>query len=106
MQNEEDPLRRITVTNSWAEANLMQTLRIWREQAEQRGFTRIAELADYLQADELTHVKLATTWIRQLLDGDDARQQELVDWGRKAVAHIGGFWNEDSAPEDVHFTFQ
>ncbi|HVI35308.1 MAG TPA: DUF455 family protein [Gaiellales bacterium] len=106
MQNEQDPLRRITVTNSWAEANLMQTLRIWREQAEQRGFSRIAELADYLQADELTHVKLATTWIRQLLDGDDVRQQELVDWGRKAVAQIGGFWNEDKPPEDVHFTFQ
>ena len=65
MQNEQDPLRRITVSNAWAEANLMQTLRIWREQAEQRGFSRIAELADYLQADELTHVKLATTWIRQ-----------------------------------------
>src|SRR3954467_3184056 len=106
MQNEQDPLRRITVTNSWAEANLMQTLRIWREQAEQRGFSRIAELADYLQADELTHVKLATTWIRQLLDGDDVRQQELVDWGRKAVAQIGGFWNEDKPPEDVPFTFQ
>jgi len=106
MQNEDDPLRRITVTNSWAEANLMQTLRIWREQADQRGYSRIAELADYLQADELTHVKLATTWIRQLLDGDDAREQELVAWGRNAVARIGGFWNEHDAPEDVHFTFQ
>jgi hypothetical protein len=84
----------------------MQTLRIWREQAEQRGYGRIAELADYLQADELTHVKLATTWIRQLLDGDDAREQELVAWGRNAVARIGGFWNEHDAPEDVHFTFQ
>src|SRR4051794_4122377 len=98
MQNEQDPLRRLTVTNAWAEANLMQTLRIWQQEAQKRGFGRIAELADYLQADELTHVKLATTWIRELLDGNAAHQQELVSWGRKAVERIGGFWNEDDAP--------
>ena len=55
----------ITVTNSWAEANLMNTLRQWRTEAEKRGYTRIAELADYLQADERTHVRLATDWIQQ-----------------------------------------
>jgi uncharacterized ferritin-like protein (DUF455 family) len=105
MQNESDPLKRLTVTNSWAEANLMQTLRQWREEAEKRGYDRIAELADYLQADELTHVKLATHWIRELVDDDPAHRDELVAWGRRAVARIGSFWNEDSAPEDVHFTF-
>jgi hypothetical protein len=46
---------------------------------------RIAELADYLQADELTH--------------------ELVSWGHEAVARIGKFWSEDAKPQDVHFTF-
>src|SRR5215216_3847144 len=30
MQNDPDPLKRITVTNSWAEANLMNTLKQWR----------------------------------------------------------------------------
>ncbi|HYX85547.1 MAG TPA: DUF455 family protein [Gaiellales bacterium] len=105
MQNEADPLKRITVTNSWAEANLMQTLRQWREEAERRGFERIAELADYLQADELTHVKLGTHWIRELVGADTEHRDELVDWGRQAVARIGSFWNEDSKPEDVHFTF-
>jgi hypothetical protein len=105
MQNETDPLRRIAVTNSWAEANLMQTLREWRQVAEQRGYDRIAELADYLQADELTHVKLATHWIRELLDGDTERRDELVSWGRGAVERIGKFWSEDAKPQDVHFTF-
>jgi hypothetical protein len=105
MQNETDPLRRISVTNSWAEANLMQTLRIWRQEAEKRGFDRIAELADYLQADELTHVKLATHWIPELLGEDAEHRDELVSWSRKAVARIGHFWSEDDAPEDVHFTF-
>jgi hypothetical protein len=105
MQNETDPLRRIAVTNSWAEANLMQTLREWRQVAEQRGYDRIAELADYLQADELTHVKLATHWIRELLDDDTERRDELVSWGRGAVERIGKFWSEDAKPQDVHFTF-
>ncbi len=76
-----------------------------RQEAEARGFDRIAELADYLQADELTHVKLGTHWIREMVENDPARRDDLVSWGRKAVARIGSFWNEDSEPADVHFTF-
>jgi hypothetical protein len=108
MQNEEDPFKRITVTNCWAESNLMQTLRQWREQAEERGYTRIAELADYLQADELTHVKLASEWIRRLVP-DGPHRDELIRWGTEAVARIEGFYAEDgyAKPEigDIHFTF-
>src|SRR5215211_7100441 len=77
MQNDEDPLRRLTVTNAWAEANLMETLRRWRNEAEKRGYTRIAELSDYLQADERTHVKLGTDWIRELTANDIAKREEL-----------------------------
>ncbi len=112
MQNEEDPLKRITVTNSWAEANLMHTLREWRTEAEKRGFTRIAELADYLQADERTHVRLATDWLRTLTDDDPAHRDELVSWGRRAVAHIQGFYADPDADasqtsdlDEVRFTF-
>jgi hypothetical protein len=109
MQNEEDPLKRITVTNSWAEANLMHTLRTWRARAEERGYTRIAELCDYLQADELTHVKLATKWIRLMTEERPAYRDELVHWGRRAVARMNSFWSEtpyDPADEaDVHFSF-
>jgi hypothetical protein len=105
MQNEDDPLKRITVTNSWAEANLMQTLRIWREKAAERGYERIAELADYLQADELTHVKLATRWIRRMVEDDPAERDELVRWGQGAVERIEGFHNPGAEVGAVHFTF-
>ena len=108
MQNEDDPLKRITATNCWAEANLMQTLREWRTEAERRGYARIAELCDYLQADELTHVKLATEWVRTLTADDPAKRDELVSWGRGAVARIERFFAEDGFdPEavDAHFTF-
>lgn len=113
MQNEDDPLKRITVTNSWAEANLMQTLRQWRTEAEKRGFDRIAELADYLHADERTHVRLGTDWIGALTDDDPAHREELLEWGRQGVARIQSFYA--SEPEDrytsvskrdnVRFTF-
>ena len=105
MQNEEDPLRRLTVTNCWAERDLMRTLRQWRAEAEQRGYHRIAELADYLQADERMHVRLATDWIRRLADAET--QEELVRWGREAVARIEGFYAGDDYPgaDDVRFTF-
>jgi hypothetical protein len=104
MQNDEDPLRRLAVTNGWAEANLMHTLREWRTEAEKRGFTRVAELADYLQADELTHVKLAANWIRELLGEDVARRDELIVWGRKAVDRITSFHGRPSGDE-ARFTF-
>ncbi|RPI84855.1 MAG: ferritin-like domain-containing protein [Chloroflexi bacterium] len=93
MQNEEDPLRRISVTNGWAEANLMHTLREWREHAEQRGYTRIAELCDYLQADELTHVRLATRWVRKFIQDRPEIKDDLVGWSRKAVDQVQGFYN-------------
>src|ERR687885_716326 len=112
MQNETDPLKRIAVTNCWAEANLMHTLRLWRTHAEERGFTRIAELADYLQADELTHVKLASRWIRTLTEDDPAHRDELVAWGRKAVERIQDFYAASQRhdhysvqEEEAHFTF-
>ncbi len=109
MQNDPDPLKRITVTNSWAEANLMNTLRQWRTEAEKRGYTRIAELADYLQADERTHVRLATDWIQKLTDDDPAHRDELVSWGREAIARIQGFhasrYKEMPDPDEARFTF-
>ncbi|MDP9353382.1 MAG: DUF455 family protein [Chloroflexota bacterium] len=109
MQNDPDPLKRITVTNAWAERNLMQTLRIWRTEAEKRGYTRIAELSDYLQADELTHVKLATHWLRHFTEENPEKRDELVRWGTKAVAHIQGFHAKDGKVEgtepEVHFSF-
>ena len=109
MQNDPDPLRRITVTNSWAEANLMNTLRQWRTEAEKRGYTRIAELADYLQADELTHVRLATDWIQKLTDDDPAHRDELVSWGREADRSHPGLprlpLQGYARPEEARFTF-
>ena len=109
MQNESDPLKRIAVTNCWAEANLMHTLKEWRAKARERGYTRIAELSDYLQADELMHVKMATKWVRRLVENDPDHRDELVRWGRKAVVRIERLFNEsygvDGEPE-VHFTFK
>jgi uncharacterized ferritin-like protein (DUF455 family) len=100
MQNESDPMRRISVTNSWAERNLMSTLREWRENAEARGYTRIAELCDYLQADELTHVRLATDWIRKFTDDKPEYRNELLTWSRKAVDVVQGFYNSAYSASD------
>jgi hypothetical protein len=105
MQNDDDPLKRLTVTNCRAERDLMRTLRRWRRVAEERGYSRIAELADYLQADERMHVRLATDWIRRLADA--GRQEELVRWGREAVARIERFYadRDCAGADDVRFTF-
>jgi hypothetical protein len=51
------------------------------------------------------HVRLATEWIRRLADA--GRQDELVRWGRDAVARIEGFYAGDDyeGADDVKFTF-
>lgn len=109
MQNDPDPLRRLAVTNSWAEANLMHTLREWRTEAEKRGYHRIAELADYLQADERTHVQLGTDWISELTRDDLDRREDLVRWGRDAIAKMDEFWSGGDGSrheaEQARFTF-
>ena len=90
----------------------MSTLREWREHAEARDYQRLAELCDYLQADESNHVKLATRWIPQLIGGQPERLNELVEWSRQAVAHIEGFYgsayggdNGDGERPEPRFTF-
>lgn len=110
MQNEEDPLRRIAVTNGWAESNLMSTLRIWREKAEERGYDRIVELADYLQADEMNHVKLVNRWVRELTEEDPVHRDDLVEWGTRAVHRIqnfysGGYTEVGAGRNRVKFSF-
>ena len=108
MQNELDPLKLIAVTNCWAEANLMNTLKRWRHTAAERGLTRIAELCYYLQADELMHVKHATRLVRQLTEEDEAHRRELVERGRKAVGRIESLYaNEEEVKVEpqVRFTF-
>jgi hypothetical protein len=109
MQNEDDPYKRLAVTNCWAEANLMNTLKEWRENARERGYTRISELSDYLQADELMHVRMGTKWVRRAIEGHPDHRDELVRWGRKAVTRIERLFDEsygrDGDPE-VRFTFK
>ena len=101
MQNESDPLRRLTVTNGWGERNLIPTLAEWREHAEADGHARIAELCDYLQADELTHVRLATRWIRHFTDSKPEYRDELVAWSRQAIDRLRGFYNNAYSTPDT-----
>jgi hypothetical protein len=76
----------------------------------------LAELCDYLQADESNHVKLATRWIPILLKDDPERMNQLLQWSRAAVARIEGFYgsaygggngNEDgeNGRKEPRFTF-
>jgi hypothetical protein len=52
------------------------------------------------------HVRLATEWIRRLADAD--QQEELVRWGREAVARIEGFYagSDYEGAAGARFTFQ
>ena len=109
MQDERDPLRRLTVTNSWGERDLMPTLREWRKHAAEQGMTRVAELCDYLQADELTHVRLGTQWIRHFTDSKPEYREELIGWGKQALVRLLSYYDPAYNPADhpePRFSFQ
>ena len=65
-----------------------------RHDAGRAAEARLAELCDYLQADELTHVRLATRWIRRMTDDRPAYRDELVAWSKQAVDRLQSFGND------------
>jgi hypothetical protein len=71
-------------------------------------FGVFAELCDYLQADELMHVKIGTKWVRRLTEDDATKRDDLAGWGRGAVGQIEGFYADEDqdVPQEVHFTFK
>ena len=90
-QYEDDPLRRIAVNNCWGESLLCGTLNVWIKLALEAEDHKLAELLDFVLADELVHVEWATRWIRELTEEDPQRRQEMAKWARKTAFEIQQF---------------
>jgi len=112
-QNQDDPLERLAVNNCWAEARLCNILHEWMKLAAENGDHKLAELFDYILADEIVHVDLATRWIRKLCEDDPERLLHLKEWATETARQImvfqanafGGMRPVDPADQEIRLSF-
>ena len=52
---------------------------------------------DWMLADEVTHVKMGSDWLRRLTDTDPERRERALEFQRTvdAIFNLGGFRGED-----------
>jgi len=93
-----DPVLRLTGVNRALEGLAIDVFKTMRDFGSVLGDPVLAFCEDWMLADEVTHVKMGSDWLRRLTAKDPQRQQEALDF-QKAVDKLfsfGGFRGENS----------
>jgi uncharacterized ferritin-like protein (DUF455 family) len=92
-----DPVLRLTGVNRALEGLAIDVFKTMKDIGETFGDPVMYFCEDWMLADEVTHVKMGSDWLRRLTVNDKPRQQEALDF-QKAVDKLfsfGGFRGED-----------
>src|SRR4029077_3941094 len=92
-----DPVLRLTGANRALEGLAIDVFKTMRDFGDTLSDPVLAFSEDWMLADEVTHVKMGSDWLRRLTANDPQRQKEALDF-QKAVDHLfsfGGFRGED-----------
>jgi uncharacterized ferritin-like protein (DUF455 family) len=96
-----DPVLRLTGVNRALEGLAIDVFKTMRDFGTTLGDPVLAFCEDWMLADEVTHVKMGSDWLRRLTANDPQRQKEALDF-QKAVDKLfsfGGFRGEtDESP--------
>jgi uncharacterized ferritin-like protein (DUF455 family) len=98
-----DPVLRLTGVNRALEGLAIDVFKTMRDFGTQLSDPVLAFCEDWMLADEVTHVKMGSDWLRRLTATDPQRQKEALDF-QKAVDKLfsfGGFRGEQ-AENPVH----
>ena len=102
-----DPVLRLTGVNRALEGLAIDVFKTMRDFGTKLGDPVLDFCEDWMLADEVTHVKMGSDWLRRLTATDPQRQKEALDF-QKAVDKLfsfGGFRGEtDESP--VHLARQ
>jgi uncharacterized ferritin-like protein (DUF455 family) len=102
-----DPVLRLTGVNRALEGLAIDVFKTMRDFGTTLGDPVLAFCEDWMLADEVTHVKMGSDWLRRLTANDLQRQKDALDF-QKAVDKLfsfGGFRGEtDESP--VHLARQ
>src|ERR1700704_2177883 len=91
-----DPVLRLTGVNRALEGLAIDVFKTMRDVGDSFGDPVLSFCEDWMLADEVTHVKMGSDWLRRLTAQDPQRQKEALDF-QKAVDKLfsfGGFRGE------------
>ncbi|HKY13599.1 MAG TPA: DUF455 family protein [Microthrixaceae bacterium] len=99
----EDPVLRLTGVNRALEGLAIDVFNTMREFGEASGDPILYFCEDWMLADEVTHVKMGSDWLRTLTANDTERRQRALDFQRTVdkLFSFGGFRGE-SEESPVH----
>ena len=92
-----DPVLRLTGVNRALEGLAIDVFNTMREFGDATGDPVLYYCEDWMLADEVTHVKMGSDWLRRLTADDKERQQQALEFQRTVdkLFSFGGFRGED-----------
>jgi uncharacterized ferritin-like protein (DUF455 family) len=96
-----DPLLRLTGVNRALEGLAIDVFNTMREFGEVAGDPVLEFCEDWMLADEVTHVKMGSDWLRRLTENDKERRDQALEFQRTVdrLFSLGGFrGDEDDSP--------
>ena len=92
-----DPVLRLTGVNRALEGLAIDVFNTMKEFGEISGDPVLEFCEDWMLADEVTHVKMGSDWLRKLTDKDPERRQNALDFQRAVdkLFSFGGFRGEE-----------
>ena len=79
----DDPVLRVTGVNRCLEGLACDAFRSLIDYAKSRGDDLMAQAVDYVLADELTHVRFGSDWVREFTRGDPERAKRAREFQRE-----------------------
>jgi uncharacterized ferritin-like protein (DUF455 family) len=92
-----DPVLRLTGVNRALEGLAIDVFNTMRDFGDATGDPVLYFCEDWMLADEVTHVKMGSDWLRRLTVNDKERQQNALEFQRTVdkLFSFGGFRGED-----------
>jgi uncharacterized ferritin-like protein (DUF455 family) len=92
-----DPVLRLTGVNRALEGLAIDVFNTMREFGSAISDPVLYFCEDWMLADEVTHVKMGSDWLRRLTDDDPERRQQALDFQRTVdkLFSFGGFRGEE-----------
>ena len=93
----DDPVLRLAGVNRALEGLAIDVFTTMKEFGDLAGDPYLEFCEDWMLADEVTHVKMGSDWLRRLTDKDPERRERALEFQRTvdAIFNLGGFRGED-----------
>ncbi len=92
-----DPVFRLAGVNRALEGLAIDVFTTMRDFADEMGDPVLRFCEDWMLADEVTHVKMGSRWLREVTEGDQERRDAALEFQRTvdALFNFGGRRGED-----------